>query len=175
MQDNIFPFPTETTLCRLCGGNTARVVFETESFPYGVGEEEVLLTAKVPVIHCDACGGQVTDEAAEEIRHSVVCNHLGRLSPHEVRSIRERYGLSQQEWAKKSKLGIASVKRWESGNQIQNEAMDAYMRLLAIPSNFEKISSKRLPLQTERDFSFRTNLPRPSIEASMVFSLRKVN
>src|SRR5438552_2049963 len=118
MQKNsILSFPiAETRLCPSCGENSARVRYETESFPYGVGEDQVMLSARVPVIRCDVCGDELTDGAAEEIRHFEICRYLGRLAPNEIRAIREQYGLPQQEWAKKTKLGIASVKRWESGN-----------------------------------------------------------
>jgi DNA-binding transcriptional regulator YiaG len=176
MQDNVFPFPSENTQCPLCGNHSGHVVWEFETFPYGVGEDRVLLTARVPVIHCEACGDQTTGDAAEEIRHTVICHHLGRLSPQEVRSVREQYGLSQQQWAKQSRLGIASVKRWELGNQIQNDAMDAYMRLLALPSNFEAVSSNHFAVKKiERHFSFRTDMSPLAIESSLHFALRKVN
>jgi putative zinc finger/helix-turn-helix YgiT family protein len=173
MKDSILTFPRANTLCPMCGDRSARVSYEIESFPYGMGEDQILLTANVPVIRCGACGGEVTDGAAEEIRHSAVCHHLGRLSPKEARSIREQYDLSQQEWANKTKLGIASIKRWESGSVIQNEAMDCYLRLLAIPSNLARVSSGNTSSLLQKDFRFQTSLPPATFEAALSFQLRK--
>jgi putative zinc finger/helix-turn-helix YgiT family protein len=175
MKNSVLSFPAAKARCPLCGELSTRVSYERETFPYGVGENQVSLTVHVPVIQCDACGGEVTAAAAEEIRHAAVCHHLGRLSPNEVRAIREQYGLTQQEWANKTKLGVASIKRWESGNLIQNEAMDCYMRLLAIPSNLTKISSVDATLHLQKGYRFRTNLSPTVLEAALAFELRKAS
>jgi putative zinc finger/helix-turn-helix YgiT family protein len=173
MQNNIISFPTaEPRRCAVCGDEHARVTYETESFPYGVGESQVTLSARVPVITCAACGSQLTDGSAEEIRHAEVCRHLGRLAPDSVRAIRERYGLSQHEWAERTGLGIASVKRWEAGNLIQNEAMDRYLRLLRNPNNFAEVSSWSSQ-STEVTFRFQTKLPDAVFEVASSFVLRK--
>lgn len=177
MQNNIVSFPTsESVMCAQCGGQSARLSYEDEKFPYGVGENQVILTARVPVIRCDACDTQYTDSAAEDIRHAEVCRHLGRLSPDAVRAVRERYGLSQQEWAAQTGLGIASVKRWETGNLIQNEATDRYLRLLVNPDIFAKViqMGERRSLH-ENNFRFQTKLPDAAYEMAPVFVLRKIH
>lgn len=173
MKDSVLSFPAGTRVCPVCGDEVARVHYETESVPYGVGEDQVVLTARVPVIHCASCGVDVTDETAEELRHDAICRHLGRLTPSEIRAVREKYGLSQQEWATKTRLGLASIKRWEAGNQVQNEAMDCYLRLLAIPANFAKISSLNAP--QHRAYQFQTVLSQAAIDASAEFELRKAS
>jgi putative zinc finger/helix-turn-helix YgiT family protein len=175
MQNSTGSFPTnETVMCAQCGEQSARLGYEDEKFPYGVGENQVILTARVPVIRCDACDTQYTDSAAEGIRHAEVCRHLGRLAPDAVRAIRERYGLSQQEWATQTGLGIASVKRWETGNLIQNEATDRYLRLLVNPDTFAKVTlmGERRALH-ESNFRFQTKLPDAAFEIAPEFVLRK--
>ncbi len=175
MKNSIFSFPAaETRVCPVCGNEAAQLSYEIESFPYGVGEDQVMLSARVPVIRCDACDTQVTDEAGEELRHAAICRYLGRLSPAEIRAIREQYALSQQDWAKRARLGLASVKRWEAGNLIQNEAMDSYLRLLAVPANFAKISSLSAPHKAD-GFRFQTTLPQAVLDAALVFELRKAS
>jgi putative zinc finger/helix-turn-helix YgiT family protein len=177
MKNNVVSFPTSVSvMCAHCGEQSARISYEDEKFPYGVGENQVTLTARVPVIQCDACGAQYTDGAAEVIRHAEVCRHLGRLAPDAVRAIRERYGLSQQEWATQTGLGIASVKRWETGNLIQNEATDRYLRLLINPDTFAKViqMGERRALH-ENNFRFQTILPDVAYEIAPVFVLRKVH
>ena len=174
MRNNIISFPMpETQRCVVCGDEHARVSYENESFPYGVGESQVILNARVPVISCEACGSQITEGFAEKIRHAEVCRHLGRLSPESIRAIRDRYGLSQQEWAERTGLGIASVKRWEAGSLIQNEAMDRYLRLLLNPHNFAEVSSRNSQVTHEVSFRFQTKLPDVAFKIASSFVLRK--
>ena len=175
MRSNFFPLESaETRVCSSCGYNGATVRYENESFPYGEGQNQIMLGARVPVIHCEQCGLDLTDEAAEEIRHAEICRHLGRLAPREVRKIREQYGLSQQEWAERTKLGLASVKRWETGSLIQSEAMDCYLRLLTNPLNLARVASVT-SLSHDGAFKFRTELPVAASEAALVFELRKAS
>jgi transcriptional regulator with XRE-family HTH domain len=56
------------------------------------------------------------------------------MTPNELRALRESYGLSQEQWAEIAGLGLASVKRWETGNKIQNDAYDRYLWLLLDPT-----------------------------------------
>ena len=141
MSNNVFPLPTaETQPCALCGEHAAQLSFQDEHFLYGSGQDEVTLTAHVPVWTCYACKGQYTGSEAEDIRHAAICSHLNRLTPSEVRRIREQYGLSQQEWSRRTGFGIASIKRWETGNLIQNESADRYMRLLINADIFLRLS-----------------------------------
>jgi putative zinc finger/helix-turn-helix YgiT family protein len=176
MLNSIFSHPAaETCGCPSCGEATAIIKYESESFPYGVGKDQVMLNAMVPVIHCDSCGGQFTNGAAEEIRHAEVCRHLGRLTPLQIKKIREQHGLSQQDWSKKTKLGIASVKRWESGNLIQSEAMDCYLRLLENPLTLARVASMNsMPIKSD-NVRFQTELPPGASEAALSFELRKAS
>jgi putative zinc finger/helix-turn-helix YgiT family protein len=174
VRNSIFSLPApETRVCPSCGEGGAVTRYEAETFPYGSGADQVTLTAMVPVIHCDACGGDFTDGAAEDIRHAEICRHLGRLSPSEIKNIRLQYGLSQSEWAQRTKLGIASVKRWESGNLIQNEAMDCYLRLLTNPLNLARVALVNSANHKVDDFRFQTELPPTASEAALAFELRK--
>jgi transcriptional regulator with XRE-family HTH domain len=51
-----------------------------------------------------------------------------RLTPQEIKAIRKAGGLTQAEFAKRLKVGIASIKRWELGLVIQNESADESIR-----------------------------------------------
>jgi putative zinc finger/helix-turn-helix YgiT family protein len=140
MSNNVIPLSTaEARPCAQCGEHAARLSFQDERFPYGGGKDEVILTARVPVWTCDACKTQYTDGDAEDIRHAAICRHLNRLTPSDVRNIREQYGLSQREWSERTGFGLASIKRWETGNLIQNESTDRYMRLLINADIFSKV------------------------------------
>lgn len=65
--------------CPSCDKSHLRRRFTNEKFPYLDGKAQMILEASVPVWSCDQCGFEFTDAEAEAIRHSVVCQHLGRL------------------------------------------------------------------------------------------------
>lgn len=54
----------------------------------------------------------------------------GLLSADDIRSIRERFGLTQGELARLLHLGANTVSRWESGRNVQTAAMDVLLRLI---------------------------------------------
>jgi len=91
-----------------------------------VAEIEVFL----PVRRCGSCGFGFIDREGEDIRHEAVCRHLGVLAPKEIREIRKKHDMTRTEFASAAKLGEDSLRRWENGLLIQNEANDRYLRLL---------------------------------------------
>jgi DNA-binding transcriptional regulator YiaG len=136
-----------------------------------------MLTAEVTQHECELCGFSYSDSAAEVARHESVCRHLGVLSPAEIKQIRERQGLNRAQFAHLTKIGTASLARWESGTQIQNAAMDQYLRLL---SHDEVLAMLSADNAAKRSFSFAPQfryLRAPSIlelrEQSKTFRLRK--
>jgi putative zinc finger/helix-turn-helix YgiT family protein len=54
----------------------------------------------------------------------------GLLSADEIRTIRERFGLTQNQLARLLHLGANTISRWESGRNVQTEAMEMLLRLL---------------------------------------------
>jgi putative zinc finger/helix-turn-helix YgiT family protein len=54
----------------------------------------------------------------------------GLLSADEIRGIRERFGLTQSELAHLLHLGANTISRWESGRNVQTEAMEMLLRLI---------------------------------------------
>ena len=54
----------------------------------------------------------------------------GLLSADEIRAIRDRFGLTQGELARLLHLGANTISRWESGRNVQTEAMEMLLRLL---------------------------------------------
>jgi putative zinc finger/helix-turn-helix YgiT family protein len=52
------------------------------------------------------------------------------LSADEIRAIREQFGLTQSELARLLHLGANTISRWESGRNVQTEAMEMLLRLL---------------------------------------------
>lgn len=54
----------------------------------------------------------------------------GLLSADGIRAIRERFGLTQSELAHLLHLGANTISRWESGRNVQTEAMEMLLRLI---------------------------------------------
>jgi putative zinc finger/helix-turn-helix YgiT family protein len=130
--------------CVACGSTNVTTAIVDDEIEYGSGSSPARLHVAIPVHKCEACETEYTDEAAEDIRHEAVCRHLGVLNPREILAIRKGLGLSRQRFAELTRLGVATLARWESGEVIQNAALDAYLRLLARPENFSLLESGAL-------------------------------
>jgi DNA-binding transcriptional regulator YiaG len=144
--------------CPACGSTSVTERWQTESFPYGDGDMPAVLDATVPVSHCRSCQFEFTDERAEHIRHAAVCRHLELLSPDEVLAIRERYQMSQQEFAAMCRIGRASLARCEAGSLFQNASNDSLLFLLSFPENVERLIGRREVMNTTvraRSYRFR--------------------
>jgi putative zinc finger/helix-turn-helix YgiT family protein len=132
MKNEIIRLPSaDRRDCDCCGASTSiRMSYEDQKFNYGAEEALVELSARVPVWTCDSCGDQYTDDKGEEIRHEAVCHYLDRLTPCDIKRLRELHRFTQAEFAELTGFGVASIKRWESGSLIQGLAQDRFMRLL---------------------------------------------
>ena len=124
-----------------CGecGHEVKTYWHEHCFRYGLGESAVDLAVRLPVRRCEPCDFDYLDEEGERLKHEAVCRHLGVLSPAEVQRIRERHGLTRREFAGLTKIGEASLARWENGIKIQTLAYDRYLRLLAQPEGLTKL------------------------------------
>jgi DNA-binding transcriptional regulator YiaG len=108
---------------------------------YGTGENAVRLSAEIPAHRCADCGLEFSGEEAERLRHQAVCDYLGLLSPARIAETRVRYDLSRAKFAAISRIGMATLARWESGETLQNPAMDVYVRLLSHRHVFDLVAS----------------------------------
>lgn len=120
----------QTQSCAQCGAEAVETTEHRHTFRYGVGEAGVDLTVDLPVRRCRKCGFEFLDRESERIKLEAVCEHLGVLSPSGIRRIRERYGMTQSEFAEVTGLGTATLVRWEKGSMNHTRAYDRYMRLL---------------------------------------------
>ena len=135
--------------CPSCGSNKVTSVSEIEQFQYGDKADSVMLSASISVHHCTSCGFSFTAEDASESRHEAVCRYLGVLTPIEVLEVREHYKLSQAEFSELSKIGKASLARWESGVLIQNQANDNLLYLLTYDDNFARLRERARPRKAD--------------------------
>lgn len=130
--------------CIACGSSDVSTRTVQEEFEYGAGSNPIRIRVRVPVHRCATCESEYSDADAEDIRHEAVCRYLGVLTPDEVRAIRSKLGLSRQRFADVTRIGVATLARWESGEVIQNAAMDAYLRLVARADIYHLLESGRL-------------------------------
>ena len=126
--------------CPICGADHVNTYHRPDTLKYGSGESAVKLHVELPVRRCDACNFEFLDHEGERVKHEAVCRHLGVLTSTEIRGIRERYGMTRASFAEFTGLGEATLNRWENGVLIQNRANDRYLRLLAMPDIFDRLS-----------------------------------
>ena len=82
-------------------------------------------------LRCPKCG-----EVVLQVRHlnqSALDRYrrkYGLLASGEIRSLRQRLGLTQVEFGRLVRLGSNTISRWESGRNVQTAAMDVLLRLV---------------------------------------------
>ncbi len=128
--------------CSKCGGINVELKNSEHKFPYGRKGERVELVANVPIRICHDCGLQVLDKNAYMICQEAICEHIGVMTPSQIKELRKNYNLTQTEFAQITKLGEATLSRWERGTLIQNAAYDNYLYLLKFPANYRIIQRR---------------------------------
>jgi putative zinc finger/helix-turn-helix YgiT family protein len=67
----------------------------------------------------------------------------GLLSADEIRAIRDRFGLTQADLTRLLHLGANTISRWESGRNVQTEAMDILLRMIRdLPQSLEYLRAR---------------------------------
>lgn len=128
--------------CASCGSDHLTTRMEVDEFPYGIEGDPVILKARVKVFHCRDCQFDFTGPSAEVARHAAVCRHLGIMKPAEIREVREKYGLSRGAFASVTRIGEASIGRWEAGSHLQSRAFDNFLYLLRYEENLIRLRSR---------------------------------
>lgn len=134
----------QASVCPQCGRSNLAASNQMQSFTYGKGTDAVQLAVEIPVKSCMDCGFEFLDQSAELIRHDAVCRHLALMIPSEISSIRKQYKLSRNDFAKLTRIGEASLARWEGASLIQNAAYDQYLYLLTFEDNLNRLLKRRL-------------------------------
>ena len=140
--------------CARCASTALDTVMHRHTFRYGAGASAADLTVELPVRRCAACGFEFLDQASEQIKLEAICEHLNILSPMGLRRIRQRYGMTQAEFAAVTGLGTATLVRWENGSMNHTRAYDRYVRLLESPDVMARlqrmVQPNRPPLEVAR-------------------------
>lgn len=167
---------THVSCCPQCGSEDVSYEVVTEPMPpaYGCADAGPI---EFQVLRCNKCAMQFMDADAEDNRHAAICQRLGVFSPSEVRKVRENYKLTRSEFAEATKLGEATLGRWERGALVQNGANDNLLYLLTFPENLTRLRTRRARSNAERpvqlgEYTFRVLSINPScIEREQQFSI----
>jgi putative zinc finger/helix-turn-helix YgiT family protein len=81
------------------------------------------------VLQCKNCGAIVLDDDASDRLSSSLREAAGLLSPAQIRRHREDLGLTQKQLANLLRISESTLCRWETGGQIQQRCMDAFLRV----------------------------------------------
>ena len=106
---------------------------------YNVRGEPIEVEAEVAI--CQKCGTKIFDEERDsrnlEKAYSLYRDKHNLLPPDEIRTMREKYGLSQRALARLLGWGEITIHRYENG-AIQDNAHDKLLRLVEDPQNMQK-------------------------------------
>jgi len=128
--------------CSACSSGNVQSHFVNTSFLYGQGESAVTLAVKLQAFECLDCGLEFVDDSAEDLKHEAVCRHLGVFTPAEVESVRNSIGMTRSKFAHLTKIGEATLGRWERGALVQNAANDQFLYLLTFPDNVVRLLNR---------------------------------
>jgi hypothetical protein len=82
------------------------------------------------------------------------------LTPAEIAKVRESTGLSRAEFCELTRIGIASLQRWETGSLIQNAANDELLFLMSFSENVNHLRER------DRDSALKISLSKTGVDAS---------
>ena len=103
------------------------------SLQFPVNGEEIAV-AESPHLSCPKCHEVVLRfDDARKLRHRALESYrqkYGLMSADDIRSIRERFGLTQAELARLLRLGANTISRWEAARNVQSASMDMLLRMI---------------------------------------------
>lgn len=121
---------TERQVCPACGADRLEDVRATRET---LARDGTRVEFADEWTFCEVCGEEfyTTEQslAASRSRAAAVRTHEGFLTPEQIRSIRGRYDLTQEELERALGVGRKTVVRWEGGTVCQSRAMDTLLRL----------------------------------------------
>jgi putative zinc finger/helix-turn-helix YgiT family protein len=164
------PFPWK---CPECAEKAIEPVCEPiyETVMRHDGRDYPVAVKKLDIWKCRSCGLVQLPESAEEQLQALLRKKAGLMPPELIRRTRERLKLSQKQLAEELQVAESTLSRWESGMQIQQRAMDQYLRLvftLKLNGEFEQYQANAKKLNprtstvTKHPIRARANVPSTS-------------
>jgi putative zinc finger/helix-turn-helix YgiT family protein len=129
--------------CGKCGQKKMHLA--TVNYATSIEHDGRTYHVKIPALtvpQCANCKALSIDDEADQQISAAFRREAGLLTPEEIREGREKLGLTQKLFANLLGIGEATVSRWETGAQIQQRAMDRFLRVcLASPAAVELLRS----------------------------------
>lgn len=123
--------PDKPRTCPICGHKPLEPRSIRDEFVFGGEDGDVTVVAEnVPVHVCTNCGEILSGAPAALIRHDAICRTLGLLTPAEIRALRGRVGMTEEQFADWVGVPVDVVPRWERSHWVQTRAYDRLMRML---------------------------------------------
>lgn len=135
----------ENKKCPICGTGTLSKVVKDEQFEY---KGQSITVPDYIVYACDACEEEIVDKLT--LKHSgKILNDFkrraeGLLTGEEIKQVRIKLGLKQQEMAEILGGGLKAFARYESGTVCQSRAMDNLLRILNEHPETLQVLKKRM-------------------------------
>jgi putative transcriptional regulator len=133
--------------CGKCGQQAMRLA--TVPFTTTIEHDGRAYRVDIPdltVPQCARCQAISIDDEADRQITAAFRRQARLLSPEEIRQGREKLGMTQKEFANLLGVGESTFSRWENGVQIQQRAMDRFLRVcLASPAAVELLQSDFQP------------------------------
>jgi putative zinc finger/helix-turn-helix YgiT family protein len=111
----------------------------------------------LPATVCENCGEVFFTADTDDAINSALRNHIGLLSPEEIRANLSALMLRQKDASEQLGIAEATLSRWLSGRMIQSRAMDNLLRWFFeypelrenlrrgnTPSNYEAVATSRI-------------------------------
>lgn len=131
------------TVCPLCGGCVSR-----SRTVYSETLRQQTINLEGDFEKCAQCGelffgpGEIDDVMRRTAE--IVRREEGLLQPAEIRALRARLSMTQEEFEAFLGVGPKTVTRWEHGTVYQNKATDTLLRLLAaVPEAVRHLCQQR--------------------------------
>lgn len=142
--------------CPVCNEEHEVIVTEKwETYPVkGIDIEVQAHVCTCSVCHTEIWDAELDDENLTQA-YQKYREIKGLLTPEEIKSIRQHYGLSQTAFAKVLGLGEKTIARYENGS-LQDEAQNNLILLARDPVNFRLLYS-RMNDQSEENFEVTTD------------------
>lgn len=123
--------------CERCGKDVeTQIITKVETYP--VLGEKIEVEAKILV--CSLCGEEFyceeLDSETLKMAYNIYRKRHRLLLPEEIKSIREKYGLSQRSFSKLLNWGDKTISRYENGS-IQDKAHNSLLFFLSKPQNMK--------------------------------------
>ena len=133
---------TKETTCPCCGEGSLRTL--KRDYIANIGEGQKLHVPNIEMEVCDKCGEEILSLESARAVDAAIADHTERLTPNELRELREQFGVDQTEMSVALGLGGKTFHRWEKGSQYPSRSMGYYLRLLReFPEAFEWLRSRR--------------------------------